>query len=84
MSICGRGAGHHTAASPAEPADHAPHRAHDRGRVQVCCHPLLSPGRYSREPADHKQNMQTTLPTVRMIVDVSKSVVILSSAQIDT
>ncbi len=27
--------------------------------------------------------MQTTLPTVRMIVDVSKSVVILSSAQVD-
>jgi acyl-CoA synthetase (AMP-forming)/AMP-acid ligase II len=31
----------------------------------------------------HPQNLQTTLPTVRMIVDVSKSVVILSSAQVD-
>lgn len=30
----------------------------------------------------HPQNLQTTLPTVRMIVDVSKSVVILSSAQV--
>lgn len=30
----------------------------------------------------HPQNLQTTLPTVRMIVDVSKSVVILSSSQV--
>ena len=30
----------------------------------------------------HPQNLQTTLPTVRMIVDVSKSVVILSSAPV--
>ena len=30
----------------------------------------------------HPQNLQTTLPTVRMIVDVSKSVVVLSSAQV--
>lgn len=28
----------------------------------------------------HPQNLQTTLPTVRMIVDVSKSVLILSTA----
>lgn len=27
----------------------------------------------------HPQNLQTTLPTVRMIVDVSKSVLILST-----
>ena len=30
----------------------------------------------------HPQNLQTTLPTVRMIVDVSKSAIILSSAQV--
>jgi len=30
----------------------------------------------------HPQNLQTTLPTVRMIVDVSKSIVILSAAQV--
>ena len=30
----------------------------------------------------HPQNLQTTLPTVRMIVDVSKSVVILSTAPV--
>merc|ERR1719189_1129350 len=30
----------------------------------------------------HPQNLQTTLPTVRMVVDVSKSVVILSSGPI--
>ena len=28
------------------------------------------------------QNLQTTLPTVRMIVDVSKSAVVLSSQQV--
>ena len=30
----------------------------------------------------HPQNLQTTLPTVRMIVDVSKSAVVLSSQQV--
>merc|ERR1719340_235506 len=30
----------------------------------------------------HPQNLQTTLPTVRMIVDVSKSAIILSSAAV--
>ncbi len=33
---------------------------------------------------DIAENLQTTLPTVRMIVDVSKSVVIPSSVQVDT
>ena len=30
----------------------------------------------------HPQNLQTTLPTVRMIVDVSKSAVVLSAGQV--
>lgn len=30
----------------------------------------------------HPQNLQTTLPTVRMIVDVSKSVLVLSNANV--
>jgi hypothetical protein len=30
----------------------------------------------------HPQNLQTTLPTVRMIVDVSKSVLVLSNQNV--
>lgn len=30
----------------------------------------------------HPQNLQTTLPTVRMIVDVSKSVLVLSNMSV--
>lgn len=40
------------------------------GMVPVCVRP------------PHPQNLQTTLPTVRMIVDVSRSVAILSTASI--
>ena len=44
LPLRGRGARHHPAAAPPEPADHPPHRQNDCRRVKVGCHPKLCSG----------------------------------------